>query len=46
MTVISSNKKDWFFRWYITFSDYATIIEPERFKLRIMDILKQAVDKL
>lgn len=46
MTFMASNVQDWFSRWYISFADCATIVEPESLKLRIKAILKKAAARL
>ncbi|WP_179010001.1 helix-turn-helix transcriptional regulator [Winogradskyella forsetii] len=46
MTFMASNVQDWFSRWYISFADYATIVEPESLKIRIKAILKKAAERL
>ena len=33
-------------RWYLTFGDYATILEPERLKERVRELLKEIERKL
>ncbi|WP_179022555.1 helix-turn-helix transcriptional regulator [Winogradskyella forsetii] len=46
MKFMSSNVEDWFSRWYISFADYATIVEPESLKIRIKAILNKAAERL
>ncbi len=46
MTFMTSYVEHGFSRWYIVFSDYAKIIEPESLKLQIKDILEKAITKL
>ncbi|WP_111309159.1 helix-turn-helix transcriptional regulator [Confluentibacter sediminis] len=46
MTFMTSNIEEGFSRWYLMFCDYAQIIEPERLKLRVKEILKKAESKL
>jgi len=42
MLFMTSDSENWFPRWYLTFCDYAEILEPESLKLRIKGILKKA----
>ncbi len=46
MTFLTSDSENWFPRWYLTFCDYAEIIEPESLKLRLKEILKKAEKRL
>ncbi len=46
MTFMTTNVKDWFSRWYITFADYAEVVEPESLKLHMKDILNKAIERL
>lgn len=39
MTFMSRNIDDGFARWFLMFGDYATILEPERLKIRILDLM-------
>ncbi|REH56176.1 putative DNA-binding transcriptional regulator YafY [Tenacibaculum gallaicum] len=46
MTFMTSYLEHGFSRWYIVFSDYAKIIEPESLKLQVKEILEKAIMKL
>ena len=46
MTFMTSYVEQGFSRWYIVFSDYAKIIEPESLKLQVKEILEKAITKL
>lgn len=46
MTFMTSYLEHSFSRWYIVFSDYAKIIEPESLKLQVKEILEKAITKL
>ncbi len=46
MTFMTSYVEHGFSRWYIVFSDYAKIIEPESLKLQVKEILEKAITKL
>ncbi len=46
MTFMTSYVEHGFSRWYIVFSDYAKIIEPESLKLQVKEILAKAITKL
>lgn len=46
MTFMTSYLEHGFSRWYIVFSDYAKIIEPESLKLQVKEILEKAITKL
>ncbi|UCS95850.1 YafY family transcriptional regulator [Echinicola marina] len=46
MTFMTPYIKHGFSRWYIVFSDYAKIIEPESLKLQVKAILEKAITKL
>lgn len=39
MTFMSRDIEEGFSRWYLMFGDYATILEPERLKTRILELL-------
>lgn len=41
MTFHSSDIKEGFSRWFMMFGDYATILEPEILKDRVLELLKQ-----
>ena len=43
---MTSDLEHWFPRWYLTFCDYAEILEPESLKLRIKEILRKAEAKI
>jgi predicted DNA-binding transcriptional regulator YafY len=40
LTFMSRNIEEGFSRWYLMFGDYATILEPERLKTRILELLE------
>ncbi|MES2239475.1 MAG: YafY family protein [Bacteroidota bacterium] len=40
MTFMSCDTLEGFSRWYMMFGDYATILEPERLKTRILELLE------
>ncbi|WP_417799934.1 helix-turn-helix transcriptional regulator [Tenacibaculum sp.] len=46
MTFMTSYIEHGFSRWYMVFSDYAKIIEPESLKLQVKEILAKAIAKL
>lgn len=46
MTFMTPYVEHGFSRWYIVFSDYAKILEPESLKLQVQDILEKAIAKL
>lgn len=46
MTFMTSYVEHGFSRWYIVFSDYAKIIEPESLKHQVKEILEKAITKL
>jgi predicted DNA-binding transcriptional regulator YafY len=46
MTFLTPYVEHGFSRWYIVFSDYAKIIEPESLKHQIKSILEKAISKL
>lgn len=41
MTFMVSDLENGFSRWYLMFGDYATILEPERLKERVRELLKK-----
>ena len=41
MTFLAPEVEHGFPRWYLTFGDYATILEPERLRERIRELLKE-----
>jgi predicted DNA-binding transcriptional regulator YafY len=40
MTFMTRDIENGFARWYMMFGDYATILEPERLKTRILELLE------
>lgn len=46
MTFLTSDIEQGFPRWYLMFGEYAEILEPERLKDRVKDILKKTEAKL
>ena len=40
MTFMSNDSLEGFSRWYIMFGDYATILEPESLKTRVLELLE------
>ncbi len=46
MTFMTTDIENGFSRWYLMFCDYAKIIEPERLKIRVKEILKKGELKL
>ena len=40
MTFMSCDSLEGFSRWYLMFGDYATILEPERLKTKILELLE------
>tara|TARA_R110002033_G_scaffold79779_1_gene130789 strand:- start:236 stop:628 length:393 start_codon:yes stop_codon:yes gene_type:complete len=40
MTFMSCDTLEGFARWYLMFGDYASILEPERLKTRILELLE------
>jgi predicted DNA-binding transcriptional regulator YafY len=40
MTFMSCDTMEGFARWYLMFGDYATILEPESLKTRILELLE------
>ncbi|WP_411029879.1 helix-turn-helix transcriptional regulator [Spongiimicrobium sp. 3-5] len=46
MTFMAPHMEHGFARWYLMFSDYATILEPETLKDQIKDMLKRATAQL
>ena len=41
MTFLVADLENSFPRWYLTFGDYATILEPQRLKERVRELLKE-----
>ncbi len=46
MTFMSRDIENEFPRWYLMFGDYATILEPDRLKERVLALLKKTESKL
>jgi predicted DNA-binding transcriptional regulator YafY len=46
MSFLSPNIEDAFCRWYLMFGDCATILEPERLKVRVLELIKATESKL
>jgi predicted DNA-binding transcriptional regulator YafY len=46
MTFMSRDIEEGFSRWYLMFGDYATILEPERLKTRILELLEISKQRL
>lgn len=46
MTFMTTDLDNGFSRWYLMFCDYAKIIEPERLKVRVKEILRKGELKL
>jgi predicted DNA-binding transcriptional regulator YafY len=46
MTFMTTDLENGFSRWYLMFCDYAKIIEPERLKVRVKEILRKGELKL
>lgn len=42
MTFLCQNVAEYFPRWYLSFGDYATILEPESLKVRVLDLLEKS----
>jgi len=40
MTFMANDSMEGFARWYMMFGDYATILEPEKLKIRILELLE------
>lgn len=40
MTFLCRDLEDGFSRWYLTYGDYAKVLEPERLKTRILEIIR------
>lgn len=41
MTFMTQNTEEYFPRWYLSFGDYATILEPESLKERVLEIIAE-----
>lgn len=46
MTFLSRDLENGFARWFLMFGDYATIIEPEQLKERVLEMLQSYKEKL
>jgi predicted DNA-binding transcriptional regulator YafY len=46
MTFMSCEKLEGFSRWYLMFGDYATILEPEKLKTRVLELLEVNIQRL
>ncbi|UOB19474.1 helix-turn-helix transcriptional regulator [Abyssalbus ytuae] len=46
MTFLTTDAEQGFPRWYLMFADYATIVEPESLKERIVEILEKGRSRL
>lgn len=46
MTFMTDNMENSFSRWYIMFGDYATILEPESLKIKILELLERNRQRL
>jgi predicted DNA-binding transcriptional regulator YafY len=46
MTFMSCDTLEGFSRWYMMFGDYATILEPERLKTKILELLERNKQRL
>jgi predicted DNA-binding transcriptional regulator YafY len=46
MTFLTRNIEQGFSRWYMMFGDYASIIEPESLKIRVLQLTETLVSKL
>lgn len=42
MTFMCQNVSEYFPRWYLSFGDYASIVEPEELKSRILELIERA----
>jgi len=42
MTFMCQNVSEYFPRWYISFGDYATIVEPEALKVKVLELIEKA----
>ncbi len=46
MTFLTQNIEEYFPRWYMMFGDYATILEPEILKERVLELVERIKSKL
>lgn len=46
MTFMCQNTDEYFPRWYLSFGDYATILEPESLKIRILKLIEKSKSRL
>ena len=46
MTFMSSNIEEYFPRWFMMFGDYATILEPESLKKRVLELIEKSLLRL
>jgi len=46
MTFLTADVKGGFARWFLMFSDYATILEPQSLKHRVKEIITEAASRL
>lgn len=46
MTFMSRDLENGFARWYMTFGDFATIIEPANLKIRVAELLEKQSEKI
>ncbi|MBF7091020.1 YafY family transcriptional regulator [Flavobacterium sp. ALJ2] len=46
MTFMSCDIEEGFSRWFLMYGDYAKIIEPERLKLRVLELLEKNKNRL
>jgi len=46
MTFMSPNVEEYFPRWFLMFGDYATILEPESLKERVLELVEKSLLRL
>lgn len=46
MTFMCQNISEYFPRWYLSFGDYATIVEPKSLKLRVLELIENTKIRL
>jgi predicted DNA-binding transcriptional regulator YafY len=46
MTFMSCDTLEGFSRWYLMFGDYATILEPEKLKEKVLELLETNKQRL
>jgi predicted DNA-binding transcriptional regulator YafY len=46
MSFLSPDIEDGFSRWYLMFGDYATILEPESLKIRILELMEKMQSRI